>query len=779
MLKNYIKIAFRNIRKNKINSLTNILSLAIGLSATLLVLIYVFHETSYENGIKDADKIYQVYHTSKLLPKLAKVQAHSAEELKNRIPEIENATEFRFEEFKLYKENHLERTLLNIAVDKNFFEFFEIEIIQGDHKNLLPNLNSVVVTEAFAKSFFNGNPIGQDLRLTTSEGIKEFIVTGIIKPIKGRSQIKFETVVSENIYRRIKESSYSFDSGMNMYCFVKFQKSNYSTILTKIKEFVSLVYTVDDGLKMGYDLFPLKEIHLKSDLLAQLPGCSDIKYIYILFSIALLLLLTSNANFISLTSANFIKKINEVGIRKTIGADKKDLFTQFFLENILVIFISFIMSFVISFFLLSTFNNLMQIQISLNPFTYYQAYIITFTITILIALISTVLLSRIIAKQNVSVLLGGKIFVQNSKSYFNKFLVTCQFAIAVLLICTTIIIREQVSFIKNKDLGYNIDRLIVIESSLKSHECNSFINEIKNYSGIENVSRATWFPGKLMWRYLEINENNEEIFVNNLSVDNSFINTLKLKLKEGRYFNGQPTDTNYCIINEAYAKFFNFDEPLTEKVFNNPIIGVIKDINIGSLKENIEPMVLWTYSNSSSRVRFIGVKIKLGKITESIEFIKKKWEEFSPEEPMKFSFVEDDLNNYYNEENRLFNASVFTSILSLLISLMGIFALTALNVEKRTKEIGIRKVLGASVTGVVNLFFRDFLKWILIANIVAIPAAYFLMSQWLQTFVYRTELSWWIFALSGGIALVIALATVSFLAIKAATANPVESLRYE
>ncbi|NLT50693.1 MAG: FtsX-like permease family protein [Ignavibacteria bacterium] len=779
MLKNYLKIAFRNIRKNKINSLTNILSLAIGLSATLLVLIYVFHETSYENGIKDADKIYQVYHTSKLLPKLAKVQAHSAEELKNRIPEIENATEFQSEELKIYKGKHLERTVNNIAVDNSFFEFFDIEIVQGDKRNLLPNLNSIVVTEQFAKSFFSSNPIGQELKLTTSEGIKEFIVTGIIKPIKGHSQIKFETVVSENIYRRIKESNYSFDAAMDMYCFVKFKKSNFSTILTKIREFVSLVYTLDDGLEMGYGLFPLKEIHLKSDLLVQLPGCSDIKYIYILLSIALLLLITSNSNFISLTSANFIKKINEVGIRKTIGADKKDLFTQFFLENILIIFISFILAFVISFFLLSTFNNLMQIQISLDPFTNYQAYIITFTITILIALISTVLVSRIMAKQNVSVLLGGKIFVQNSKSYLNKFLVTCQFAIAVLLISTTIIIREQVSFIKNKDLGYNIDRLIVIESSLKSQECNSFINEIKNYSGIENVSRATWFPGKLIGHYIGENEKKEDIPVHCLNVDNSFMNTLKIKLINGRNFNDLPTDTNCCIINEAYAKFFNINNPLTEKVFNNPIIGIIKDINIGSLKQNIEPMVLYTFSKRSYGASFIGIKIKPERVKESIEFIMKMWEEFSPEEPMKYSFVEDDLNNYYTEENRLFNAAVITSILSLIISLMEIFALTALNVEKRTKEIGIRKVLGASVFGVVNLFIRDFSKWILIANLIAWPLAYYFMDKWLQDFAYRIEISWWIFALSGGIALLIALVTVSFQAIKAATANPVESLRYE
>lgn len=828
MIKNYFKTTWRNMMRNKTSSLINVSGLSIGIACVLMIVIYIQNELSYDKFHKDADRIFQVVLNGNMSGQEfwgGNTAPPVGAALTNNIPEIESYTRF-YEPNDIvvrYEENgrsafFTEKNIL--AVDSNFLQLFGFKILEGDPATALMKPGSVVITENIAKKYFGDDPnnykgaIGKTLSMRDNK--QPFTVTAVLKDVPSTSSLQFEFLMPVADFPVVKRFSWSWVWRL-MVCYVKLKpnvpvdKAGIQKIESKFPAVVSVQAAngfrrigkpfdefIKSGGKWDFHLLPLTDVHLRSgDInLPWLSHISNIKYIYIFGSIALFIILLACVNFMNLSTARASSRMKEVGIRKVSGSTKTQLIKQFLSEAILYSFISSVIAVMLVLLLLKGFSLIIEEPINFQTAFTPIVWISLIGLTILIGLLAGSYPAFYLTSfKPVLVLKGKNLFSPGKKTLFlRNGLVVFQFFISTLMIIGTIVVLQQLNFFRNTDLGFNKENVVIISSSnrLASGE-ETFRQSIKQMPDVLNASITTSIPsgdafGDSYQPEDERDKKSAEIGLNSFMVDDAFIPTLNIKVVKGRNFSKEFNDSASVILNEEAVQQIGWKDPVGKWLEypggNNTrflVIGVVKNFNTQSLQNPIGPFALFhpsskTYGWGESNTV---VRIKGGNISSTIQQFKEQWKSFTNTEPFDYNFLDEAFDAQYRSEQRLGSIFSIFAALSIFIACLGLFGLSAFMAEKRTKEIGVRKVLGASVPNVVALLSKDFLKLTLLASIIAFPVAWYFMNRWLEDFAYRININWTVFIIAGLSTLLVALLTVSFQAIKAAMANPVKSLRTE
>lgn len=784
MFSNYIKIIIRNFRKNTLFSFINIFGLAIGMACSILILLWVQDEMSYDSFNKNAANIYRVvenqyYAGGKLFP-VAVTPGPLAKSLKDNYPEIKNSTRFDYGSRTLRSGNKIFDEDLAF-VDPAFLKMFTYPLEKGNIEDVLKDPYSIIMTrESAAKYFGDENPVGKFL--TTNDTIS-LRVTGVLKKIPGNSHIKFEALAPFELMKILGRDLDKWGNN-SYYTYVQLRpNTSESETNKKIKDEIK---KHNDGSTTDLFLQPLLKIHLYSagKFTADIGGLGNIETVNIFSLIALIVLIIACINFMNLSTARATKRAKEVGMRKVIGADRWQIIKQFYTESILFALIALILALLISDLMLNPFNNLAGKEISfasLGWMTISGFILLTIFTGIVAGSYPAIYLSSFqpikVLKTDSKITGGG--------SLFRKILVVTQFSLSLILIIGTIIISSQLNYIKNRDIGFNRENVVGFNTnpSIRSN-VETIKNELKQNTKIISASASTNptfvsnSTSSLNW---EGKNENDLILFHFMAADRDFAGTFKIKMKDGRFYSkDHASDSTAIVLNEEAVKAMGLKNPVgkTITMWGNKltIIGVTRDFNFKPMETKIEPMVIL---NSLDYTRSMFVRIKSEDIPATISFIENVYKKFSPSTPFNYHFLDQDFDNLYRSETRMQTIFEYFAIFAIIISCLGLFGLASYIAERRTKEIGIRKVLGANIFNLTYLLSLEFTKWVLVSNLIAWPVAYYLMNKWLLSFAYRTELSLWIFPISGLLVLFVALATVSYQAIKASLINPVKSLKYE
>ncbi len=810
MIKNYLKIAFRSLWKNKGFTFINIAGLAIGLACFILITLYVVDEMSYDKYNVNADNIYRVDADIKFggnQLSLCVTSDPMGAVLKKDYPQVLEYTRiYGSEGDKLVKKGneYIDEDKI-VYVDSTFFNVFTLPAVSGDTKTALNEPNTVVITQSIAKKYFaDADATGKTLEIDKVP----FKVTAVIKDIPHNSHFHFDFMMS------MKNVEYDFGNFLsnNFYTYILLQKGtdyeafdkNFTQVIDKYilpqaKQVVQMK-SMDDfkkgGNKLDYFLTPLTDIHLKSSRFPELEANGNLQTVYIFGVIALFILIIACINFINLSTARSASRAKEVGIRKVLGTERNDLILQFLTESTLMAVISLIIAIAIAYFILPLFNDVavksLTISNIFSPGILPLLIALPFIVGILAGSYPAFVLSNF---KPVSVL-KGKINAGFKKSYLRSSLVVVQFFFSIALIIGTVVIYKQLNFIQTTNLGFNKDQVLIINGAgALGNNDKAFKNDVLNFTGVSSATISGYLPvsssrSDNSYSKDAVADASNMLSMQSWNVDYDYINTLGMQIVQGRNFSKEfGSDSTAFIINETAAKVLGYDDPIGKKIYTNyqdgpndkrtlksyTIIGVVKDFHFESLKQNIFPLGLRLGHNNS----LISFKVNTANAQPLVNQIESKWKTMAPGMPFSYRFMNDAFDNMYRGEQRIGKVAITFSVLAILIACLGLFGLITYMSEQRTKEIGVRKVLGASVTNVVILLSKDFLKLVVIAAITAFPVSWWLMHTWLQDFAYRIDISWWIFAVAGLITLFIALITVSFQAIKAAIANPVKSLRTE
>jgi putative ABC transport system permease protein len=807
MLKNYFKIATRNLWKNKGFSAINIIGLAVGLAICLIILMFVQDELSFDRYNKNASLIYRIdpeiqFGGSHFVG--AVCPAPMGPTLIHDYPQIRNAVRFRnYGGFFIKKGNDKVEEDNVIYADSTLFEVFTLPMISGDPKTALIDPHSIVITKDIAMKYFNRTDVvGQTLVINDTMNYK---VTGVIENIPEQSHFNFDFFVALSGSPESEENNW-LSNNFNTYVLLKpgtDAKTLQACLNGIIEKYVfpqaqQVVHvTKADLIKQGnyvrYDVMPLTDIHLHSNKQVELGANSDIEYVYIFSLIAAFILLIACVNFMNLSTARSANRAREVGVRKVFGSLRSNLITQFLIESILISLIGLVLSYIFVALLLPYFNQLSGKNIAFDSLFNSWMLPVSFLLVLVVGLIAGSYPAFYLSRFRPIEVLKGKLSGGFKRSWLRSGLVVFQFATSIALIIGTTVIYYQLNYIRNKNLGFNRSHILVVENPyLLGDNANNFKNDALKLSGVEDATMTGYLPTG-MYR-------NDDMFFEDASlsqdkaismqiwtVDDHYIPTLGMTIIKGRNFSSQfLTDSNAIIINEAAEKMMNTNDPLNMTIYRLTdlqskaikqyhIIGVIKNFNFNSLRDVVTPMALHLNNNKGS----IALRINTGNIPGLISRIHSTWNSMASGQPFSYSFMDDDFNAKYNAEQRIGKIFISFAILAIFIACLGLFGLAAYAAEQRTKEIGIRKVLGASVSNVITMMSKDFLKLVIIAAVVAFPLSWWAMTDWLNGYAYRVNVAWWIFLAAGLIAIVIALVTVSFQAIRAALANPTKSLRTE
>ncbi len=791
MLKNYFKIALRQIKQQKGYSFINISGLAIGVACCLLILLWVQDELSYDRFHENADHIYRVIKIWRKgeIAHYATTPAPLAQALKEEFSEISNSA--RFNPAGQMIVAHSKTTFYDnngAYADPSYFELFDFPFAKGDPKTALSNPSSIVITENMADKYFgNKEAIGKTLRINNQY---DFLITGIIKNIPRQSHMQFVNFFIP--FARIKEiqgrgqETHVDWHNTAFYTYVQLQKNiPYQDVSEKISEY--LKKHIPESTSSLY-LQPLKRIHLYSSNLRLTIATGNITNIYIFSAMAFFILIIACINFMNLVTARSGRRSKEIGMRKVIGASRGNLVRQFIGESSVLSSFAIVVAIAIVSMVLPVFNSLSGKNISLGALL---------NINIILGLIGIVVITGILSGSYPALFLSSfqpvKVLKDTFRTglkgaLFRKVLVIFQFSLMIILVIGTIVIYNQLEYIQNSKLGFNKEHLIYlpINNDVRT-KYEPFKNDLLKNPDILNVSASSSLP---FWGTDIATEDvnwegkipGEDFLMRGVGVDYGFIETFKIKMAEGRNFSREfSTDRTNYILNSKAVEAMNLQSPLGKQLTlmgnSGSIIGIVKDYHFKPLVRSVEPLVLRLYE--PQWLRFIYVRINPDNISEVLKYTENQWKQFFPGVPFQFVFVDQAIANIYAAVGRIGSLFRYFTILAIVIACLGLFGLSAYIAEQRTKEIGVRKVLGATVPSVALLLIRNFIKWVLIANLTAWPVAYFVMKGWLNNFAYRTSLGLDIFILSGFLAFAIALLTVSFQSIKAALTNPVDNLRFE
>ena len=803
MLKNYFKIAFRNLWRNKGFSAINILGLALGLAVCLLITLFVIDELSYDKFNLKADRIYRVNADFKVNGSLfndRETPASMAATMLKDYPQIENAARIADNGKVLVKKDS--ETLLEpgaFFADDALFKVFTLPVITGDTKTALSQPHTIVISEYIARKYFNTTAvIGKTLHLDNTQDYK---ITAVIKNTPVQSHLHFN-IIKSITERRDRNNPEWTSENFITYFLVRpgvseSQLDGYLKEATKkyaepnLREFIhtSIADLEQKGDHFRFVAIPLTKIHLYSTLTNEEEPSGNIEYVYIFIVIAVFILLIACVNFMNLSTARSAGRSKEVGVRKVLGSSKATLIYQFLTESVITSFIALAIAVVIAIMLLPYFNQLSGKQIALNFISQQWLLPVLLGTTLIIGIFAGIYPAFFMSAFQPIQVLKGKLASGFKGSWLRNSLVVFQFSTVIILIVGTLVIYSQLNYIRNKDLGYNREQVFVLKntSALYLH-AKSFKEDVLKLGGVKSGTMTSFLP--------TANSNNTEIYVKEGAtsssqttalatwyVDEDYIPTLGMKVADGRNFSkGMLTDSLAVVVNEAAVNMLGYRDPLNKTIKEGNltfrIIGVVKDFNAGSLRNKIEPLVLRLGEDRGALALRISTQ-NIPALIAQIETLYRNADALMAGQPFSYTFLDDDFNHLYQAEQNTGRIFISFAFFAILIACLGLFGLVTYAAEQRTKEIGIRKVLGASVANIVSMLSGDFLKLVGIAAIIAFPAAWWGMNRWLQDFVYRTTISWWVFAAAGLLALIITIATVSFRAIKAALMNPVTSLRSE
>jgi len=819
MFRNYFKIAWRNLMKNKIFSFINVFGLSVGLICCILIAFYIRYETSYDSYQKNINDLYQVgtvfVKGDQELDVMANTPAPMAQTMKQEFPEIvattrllalfsEDKTLFQYSENGGDKKSFYESK--GYMADPSFFSLFTYDFIEGNPSVALNDPNTIVISEEIAKKIFgNAEALNKVIHISSNtNGDHDFRVTGVFRPINSPSHIDgrfFLSINGGDIEQYIKTHATDLATNNMFYTYLLLKPgSDYRVLESKFPAFIKK-YAAADLKKMGFDkrqfLTPVGDIHLRTDVTGNVTPATSKSYLYILASIALFILLIACVNFMNLATARSSKRSAEVGVRKVLGAEKGALVRQFLGESLFMTLIAFLFAVVLTYLLLPAFNQLSGKNID---FSFNQNGIMMLSFLIL-ALLTGFIAGSYPAFYLSSFMpvkvLKGRVINSLAAASIRKGLVVFQFVISVVLIVASVVISKQMTYLRSSDLGFTKGQQLIIplRSQNAKHIYASLKNEIKSNSQVLSVGASMYYPGifnpsdNVFYREGETMNNAKRTRMN--WVDESFLQTLGIKPVAGRLFSESfSSDTSYTIIiNEETTKQLGFATPesaVGQKIFFDwqdstygfNIIGVVKDFHFEDLHLPISPYG-FQLINTAAAFNYMEVHANTSDMSSLLKNIESSWRKLNPGEPFEYSFLDADFQKNYLAEIRLASIVRYFTIIAILISCLGLFGLATFSSEQRTKEIGIRKVLGASIGGIVSLLSKDFLKLVVIAIVIASPIAWWAMNKWLQDFACRVSISWWIFGVAALAALMIAWLTMSFQAIRAAIANPVKSLRTE
>lgn len=812
MLKNYFIIAIRNLSKHKGYSLINILGLSIGIACCIVILLYVQNELSFDKFYKNSDSIYRVYVKSSINGQQScncKTAAPLGNIIVRNFPEAIASTRIGFfgnhvlkYKDKVHRESHL------YTADSNFFDVFSLPLIKGNPQTVLTQPNSIVMTQSAAQKYFgNVNPVGKILK---ADHQNSYLVTGLMKDFPLNSSFRCDILLSMSTYPVTKNNNWLdmwyitylvLKKGTNPIIFQnKLQKIVNDNVGPQVESALGISFRdfLNKGNTWGFYLQPLTSIYLYSKTYYGIDpntewydqNTSDIEYVDIFSAVAVFILLLAAINFINLTTARSETRAKEVGIKKTLGSSKTTLIGQFLTESIVVTLISVLLSIALIEIIQPFFNQLADKNLKLELLN--NVYTIPFLI---IAAVGIGLLSGSYPAFYLSSFRPVHLFKSNPekinrKSSLRSGLVVVQFAISITLLIGTIIIRNQLNYVQNKNLGFNKEHLYSIKNfGVPGNKLQVFEQELLKNKDIISFTNSSviFLPGIPGDGYLYNHRQvSNTISSQYLDVDYNFLKTFKIPLLRGRFFSKEfPSDTTSVVINEAMNRECGTEDPIGKDLIQSgtksksyKIIGVIKNFNYQSLHQQIKPLVFFL-SPVQQAASVITIRISSANIKNTIAYINAKWKKVTGGEDIYSSFLNQDIAHLYESEERAGTVAAVFSGLAIFIACLGLFGLASFVTEQRKREIGIRKVLGASTLELILMLSKEFTKWVLIANIIAWPAAYLLMNNWLRNFAYRVEINWWIFVFSGGLALLMALLTIFTQAIKTVTENPVESLRYD
>ncbi len=816
MLKNYLLVAYRNITRSKAFTIINIAGLATAMACAVLIFKWVNNELSYDSFVNNQDSIYRVNWSFNWNDEEGigpTTPPPLAEKLVNEIPEVISTTRVYPTQNTTvrYKDKFFDEDKI-YGADSNFFNIFNFKFLEGNFKTALLLPNSVVLSKSEAEKYFgNESPMGKIITIGDKKyNFKKqydnsFKVTGVVQDPPANSHIDFNMITSMSSYPSVSYFNWSW-IWMQVVTYAKLKNnSSVALVESKVKELVSkyapaaftrVGFSYKDLIKNGgrwdFVFQPLKDVYLGSTQIGNPIGpIGNKSYVYAFSLIGVFILLIACINFMNLSTARSEKRGREVGVRKSLGSSRKSLFLQFIIESIVYSILALPIALLLAEVLISPFNNLTGKTLSLNLFNPILQIPVLILLVVIIGIIAGSYPGLYLSSFNpVKILKSGS--VSNSRGkHFRNILTTFQFAISIALIVCTLLVQKQLLFIKNANLGFNKENVLIISNMnnpLGSHLI-AFKDKIKTNEGVIDASITTGIPpGFGFGDYYKIQGKGDKQFaLSSYMTDEDFIKTLGIKLIKGRSFEkDHPSDAGSVILNETAVKQFGIKYPIG-KTINYPskgnytIIGVIKDFNFLNLHTQILPFALFNRTSNSYQIpeSYIVVRLRKGNISDDIAMLKSTWESFTKQTPFKFSFLDQNIEQQYTSEQHLGKIFLIFSLFAIFIASLGLFGLTAFVTEQRTKEIGIRKVLGASIPEILFLLSKEFTKWVVIANVAAWPIAYFIMSKWLQNFAYKTEIGIWIFLISGLAALLIAVLTVSAQTVKAANANPVKSLRYE
>jgi len=801
MFKNYLKVTIRNIKKHIGYSLINVAGLAIGLTCCILILLFVFDELSYDKFHANHDRIYRV--TRKWLNEDGVVNLHLGHVappigplLENDFSEIIHAVRMiKVGGLLVSRESHFFEEDKFFFAEADVFRVFSFDMISGDPETALQDPFTVVLTLDTAEKYFGDeDPVGRSIAIHTSSQKADMKVTGVIEPLPHNSHFHADFLASFKTFAAVVGEQALQNWGSNNYATYLLLPENYGIdrLKNRLDPFIDKHMSPGMSDQTKLELQKLTDIHLYSHLDSEIEPNSDITYVYVFSIIAFFVLLIACVNFMNLSTARSAGRAKEVGLRKVVGAQRSQLIRQFLSESIITAVFSLLISLALVILVLPKFNQFIGRSLSINITENIILYLSLFVFAIFVGVISGIYPAVFLSSFKPIRVLKGKLDTKKKGFSFRTVLVVFQFVTSIVLIICVGVVTRQLDFMRTKSLGFEEEHVVVLPSSpAMVRNLDTFKSRLLENPDILSISAAKRVPsGRLLdssGASVLSGETSRPITfrIAQLRVDFDYIPTFKMELAAGRNFSREMgTDfTQAFILNETAVKRIGWESP--EEAIGQgfgygrrkgQIIGVVKDFHFESLHQEISPIVMFL---SSTDLNQISVRISPKDIPQTMAFLKKTWAELRPDYPFSYYFIDENFDQLYRSEENLQKIFTYFAFLSIFIGCLGLFGLASYSAERRIKEIGIRKVLGASTPGIAALLSREFTKWVLLANVIAWPVAYWAMSSWLQNFAYRAGISFGLFLLAGGVAFMIALFTVSYQAVKASLADPVEALKYE
>ena len=789
MIKNYFLVAWRNLIRNKAFSAINILGLALGMTCSLLILLWVQDERSVDGFHINGQQLYQVYerqyfdgHVNADFPTPALLAA----ELKRVIPEVQYASSLEWNTTNTFEAGDRINKMDGSFAGADFFTMFSYPLLQGTPQTALNTLEGIAISRKMADLFF-GSPaaaMGKAMRFENSEN---FRVTAVFEDLPANSSQQFDFLRSWKAFEKENEDWIHNWGNTDAPTTIQLRPdANLARVRSEIKDFIYRYQEKGKGFRVELDLLSYPEKYLHSTFKNGKTDGGRIEYVRLFSLVAVIILLIACINFMNLATARSTKRAKEVGVRKVVGAGRPALMAQFMGEAMLLTFFSILLAILLTALLLPAFNGLTGKQLSL-PVRQPLFWLAMLGLLLVSGFVSGSYPAVFLSSLHPIRVLKGSLRFSGGASFFRKGLVVFQFTLSILFLVAMIVIYRQMDYIQTKNLGFDRNNLVYIplEGELPQKYA-LFKQEAEKMPGILDITKTRQAPTSLHTHTGDIRwtgkDPNQVISFVSTDVGYDFVKTMNLQLAEGRDFSRDfPTDSTGFMVNETALKRIGYSDPIGKPLWwgghQGKIIGVLKDFHFASMHQSIEPLVIRLYEARESGT--ILARIRAGRDREGLAELQKLCKELNPAFPFTYQFSDEEFNKLYRSEQLVSKLANYFAFLAIFISCLGLLGLAAFTAEQRTREIGVRKVLGANVTGIVSLLSKDFLGLVVIAIVIASPLAWYFMHRWLQDFAYRTPISWWIFALAGFLSILIAFLTVSFQAIKAAVANPIKSLRTE